>query len=80
MAHLIFDPSQVSEEIPDGFDLLCKGGKPVIVGHDTPQPFPNPLLGIQFRRVGWLGLEHKPPLGPRMTASMGAPLCCAPRS
>src|SRR5688500_8240857 len=74
MAHLILDPSQVSEEIPDGSELLREGGKPVIVGHDTPQPFPEPLLGIQFRRVGGLSLEHEPSLGLPNDGVYGGPL------
>jgi hypothetical protein len=29
---------------------------------DTPQPFPDALLGIQLRRGGGLSLEHEPSL------------------
>jgi hypothetical protein len=74
MAHLIVDPSQGSEDIPDGFALLCQGGTPVMVGHDTPQPCPNPLLGIQLRRVGGLGLEPEPPLSLPNDGVYGNPL------
>jgi hypothetical protein len=35
----------------------------MIVRDDPTQPLPDALLGIQFRRVGRLSLEHEPSLG-----------------
>jgi hypothetical protein len=40
-------------------DLVLEGDKPVMVGDDATQPFPDALLGIQFERVGRLRIEHQ---------------------
>jgi hypothetical protein len=61
MPHLCFDACHVAKEILDGLHLLVKGFEPMVMGDHATPPLPDPLLGIQLRRIRGLGLEQKPP-------------------
>jgi hypothetical protein len=59
VSHLLFDTGEVAEDMANRFNLRCEGRTPVMVGDDAPQPLPDPLLGIQLRRIGRLGLQYQ---------------------
>jgi hypothetical protein len=67
------------EAITECFDLLVEGDKPVM-GHHTPQPFPELLLRVRLRRIGRLGPQHEPTAGftddllDRCPLMLGAPV------
>ncbi len=50
---------EVTEAIPNRFDVLFNSHTPVIVGDDAAQLLPDALWGVQLRRIGGLGLKRK---------------------